>query len=102
MSLFYKILAASAVIIAGAGAILLRKKFRNFIQRRTLRRMRNKADKLIAGNTAVSEEKYDTLVNKFFELYETSVYIQKEDQVRIQELNQIRKNKTSEASSVKL
>ncbi|MCF7954523.1 MAG: hypothetical protein K9M75_01860 [Phycisphaerae bacterium] len=55
MSFFYKILAASAVIIVVTGVILLRKRFRNFMQRRTLGRMRNKADKLITANKTVSD-----------------------------------------------
>jgi len=100
MSFLYKILAASAVAIALTGAILLRKRFRNLMQRRKLTRMRNKSDKLIASNTAASKEKCDALVNKFFEMYETSVYIQKEDQIRIQELNQIRKKQRETSSQL--
>jgi len=91
MSLFEKILGALAIVTLVGVSIFLRRRFRNFMQRRTLGRIRHKADKLISSNKTFSEEKYDALINKLLKLYESSVYIQKEDQIRIQELNHIRK-----------
>jgi len=98
MSLLYKILTTSAIVIAIAVAILLRKWFRNLMQRQALTQMRNKADKMIGGNATVHKEEYIELVNKFFGLYETSIYIQKEDQIRIQKLNQIHKEQRETSS----
>lgn len=100
MSLLYKTLAASVVTVAVVAGIFLQKRFRNFRLRRKLTRLRSKTDRLIGGNTTATEEKCAALANKFFDLYETSVYMQKEDQIRIQELNQIRKSKANEINRV--
>jgi hypothetical protein len=62
--------------------------------------MRNKADMLIAGTAKISEEKNTALIDKFFKLYETSIYIKQEDNARIQELTQIRKKQCEQSSQL--
>lgn len=98
MGIYHKTLVAVAIVIVIVVAALLRKRYHNFRHRRKLARMRNKADRLIGGNATMSEKKNTRLIDKFFKMYETSVYIQKEDQIRIQELGEIRKRQRGEVT----
>lgn len=99
MSLFYKILGSLAGGSLVAIMVLLRKRIKGLIQRQRIRRLRKKADRLITGKVKVSEEKNEDIVNKFLQLYETSVSIQNEDRTRIQELNAQKKRTTSKSDS---